>query len=231
MNEAVRKYGEADRSDTLVVVSPHGLRLSNSIGVISTEYLNASLSLRTRRIRRKYRTDRKLASEIVGRSAAAQSVSFIVSSGPSSIFPLDFGTVIPLHFFGRRDIVSIGQPRIWDHRMLADFGKTLAEAAMDSEDRVSIIISADQAHTHSSVGPYGYAEESAGYEDTIEQCMRKSDMGPLLEMTEDYVDKAKPDSYWNMIILHGLMERTGLRTHLDYHYVEKYFGMLAAHLE
>ena len=98
------------------------------------------------------------------------------------------------------------------------------------ERKVTIIISADQAHTHALDGVYGFAPEAKPYENLIEKCVVASDMTPLLELNRDFIEKAKPDSYWNMIILKGIMGHTGMKTVLDYHYVEHYFGMLLAHL-
>ncbi len=230
LSEKIRKVTSRDLSDTIVIISPHGLKLSNSIGVINTQYLNGQLSLKTRRINRKYETDRKLAYAIATSGPLTQEVSFVTNTGPMSVFPLDFGTVIPLTFFRKKSLVSIGQPRIWDLDGLMDFGKTLARIAEVHERKVTIIISADQAHTHALDGVYGFAPEAKPYEDLIEKCVVASDMAPLLELNRDFIEKAKPDSYWNMIILKGIMDHTGMKTVLDYHYVEHYFGMLLAHL-
>lgn len=228
--EKIRKVTSGDSSETIVIISPHGLKLSNSIGIINTQYLNGYLKLKTRRFRRKFETDRKLAAALSVASPLTQEVSFVTNSGPMSVFPLDFGTVIPLSFFRGKKIVSIGQPRIWDLNGLMEFGRALAIAAEQYEKKVSIIISADQAHTHAPDGVYGFAPEAGPYEELVEKCVKRSDMSPLLELRQDFIDKAKPDSYWNMVILKGIMDYTGRRSALDYHYVEHYFGMLLAHL-
>ncbi len=228
--EKIRDVTSHDLSHTVVIISPHGLKLSNSIGVINTQYLYGQLKLKTRRINRKYETDRKLASTIAASSPLTQEVSFVTNDGPMSVFPLDFGSVIPLTFFRKKRLVSIGQPRIWNLEGLIDFGKALAKIAEGYEGKVTIIISADQAHTHAPDGVYGYAPEAKPYEDLVEKCVRTSDFTPLLELNRDFIEKAKPDSYWNMIILKGIMDHTGMKAVLDYHYIEHYFGMLLAHL-
>lgn len=231
--ELAQKIAEVtggDRSETVVIISPHGLKLSSSIGVVNTQYLNGALGLKTRRIRRKYETDRELASMIAASSPLAQEVSFITASGPLSVFPLDFGTVIPLTFFGRKRVVSIGQPRIWDLAGLVEFGRTLASTIDAHKARTSLVVSADQAHTHAPDGVYGYSPEAGPYEELVEKCVRESDFSPLLSLTREVIDKAKPDSYWNMLILKGVMEQTGKKSVLDYHYIEHYFGMLLGHL-
>lgn len=230
LSEMIRKVTANDQSETLLILSPHGLRLSRSIGVINTENLVADFQLKTKRLAGEYKTDRKLARAILEGSDATQEVSFVASSGPLSKFTMDFGTVIPLQFFGQEKLVSIGQPRIFDLDLLQNFGRTLARVVEESHTNISIIISADQAHTHDQSGPYGYSDRSADYEELIEKCVRESDFSPLLELSEEFINAAKPDSYWNMLILKGIMEETGLKSVLDYHYIEVYFGMLLGHL-
>lgn len=228
--EKIREVTSGDRSETLIVLSPHGLRLSKSIGILNTEYLEADLQLKTKKIHSEYKTDRELVKQILEIYGHTQEVSFVTSSGPLSRFILDFGSVIPLSFFNHKKVVAIGQPRVWDKGMLQEFGRILARIVKHVPQKVSVIISADQAHTHDSSGPYGFSESSSKYEEIIERCFKESDFGPLLDMSEDFIEEAKPDSYWNMLILKGIMDETGKKTVLDYHYVEIYFGMLLGHL-
>lgn len=231
MNKEISRVTSRDSSDTILIMSPHGLTLSKSFGIINTQSIRADLRLKRKRIRKLYHTDRELVKAIITASKESQEVSFSTSTGPKSVLPLDFGSVIPLDFFPQRDIVAIGQPRIWDRDLLQDYGRLLVRIAENSEKRVSIIISADQAHTHASTGPYGFAEESASYEKLVEECVLKSDLSPLIPLKEDFIMKAKPDSYWNLLVLKGIMEETGMKSVLDFHYIEEYFGMLLAHLE
>lgn len=230
LNRHIRKTVSSDSSETIVVLSPHGISLSGSFGVLNTQHVRADLKLKTKRIRAGYTTDRALSEEIIDKVPGTQGISYATYSGPKSVLPLDFGSVIPLYFFEQRSIVAIGQPRIWDLELLQQFGKKLVDIVEASDRKVSIVISADQAHTHSANGPYGYSEDSAKYEALIEECVVNSDFSPLLRLRKDFITRAKPDSYWNMLVLKGIMEQTGLKTTLDYHYIEEYFGMLLAHL-
>ena len=87
LSEKIRKVTSRDLSDTIVIISPHGLKLSNSIGVINTQYLNGQLSLNTKRINRKYETDRKLASAIAASGPLTQEVSFVTRPGQCQCSP------------------------------------------------------------------------------------------------------------------------------------------------
>ena len=230
MHDAIEKVTAGDDSGTVVIISPHGLKLGNHVSVLSTEFFSGYYRLKTMNIRKKYLNNRILASAIVKSSDLAEEASFVTSSGPLSRFPLDFGTLIPLQFFRQKKIVVMGQPRIWELEKLTEFGKKLARVCMNQEEKISIIISADQAHCHSPDGPYGFAEESVAYEKIIEECTMKSDFGMLYSIKKEFVNKAKPDSYWNMLIFDGIMRETEMRSVMDFHYVQYYFGMMLAHL-
>ncbi|MHB1507261.1 MAG: DODA-type extradiol aromatic ring-opening family dioxygenase [Cuniculiplasma sp.] len=230
MHDAISNLAKKDDSEVIVIISPHGLKLGKHVSVLNTESFKGYFKLKSKTLDEKYINDRALSRRIIHDCPLAEEASFVTSSGPDSVFPLDFGTLIPLQFFRQKTIVYMGQPRIWYLNSLRDFGKEISKICMDYEKKVSIVISADQAHCHFKDGPYGYAPESAKYEEIVINCIRKSNFSPLHEMSMAFVDKAKPDSYWNMIILEGIMDETGMRSVFDYHYVQVYFGMLLAHL-
>lgn len=230
MNKVISNLTNDDDSDALVILSPHGVRLSKSIAIVNTERFCGSFRLKTRELRRTLLNERSLTNtilEIAGNES--EEVGFITSQGDKSVFPLDFGTLIPLHFFSDKPIVYIGQSRLYDRGRLLAFGEHLYRGINEYSGKVSIVISADQAHTHSSNGPYGYSEEAAKYEEIVIECIRSNDYTPLLDLSEERVSRAKPDSYWNLVVLSSILRNSNKRLIMDYHYVESYFGMLCAH--
>jgi aromatic ring-opening dioxygenase LigB subunit len=232
MNHVIRNLVEKDDSDVLVIISPHGLTLGQKLAVINTEFFYANTELKNKTLKFKATNERNLTEEIIEKeSQLCQEVRFSTYSGELSAFPLDFGSAIPLYFFKQRSIVVMGQPRIDDRASLENFGKTLYNLSKKYPKKVSIIISADQAHTHSSLGPYGYSERAIQYEEILKEAIGKNDLSVISTMDSNLIKEAKPDSYWNMLILKGIMESSGLRMKIDYHYVAVYFGMLLAHSE
>ncbi len=230
MRNMIRNLSRADHSKTIVILSPHGIRVSESIGVVTTECSRGGQVFGTKRIRREYRNDVALATEIADSMPGfTRSVSFITSSGPKSEFPLDFGSLIPLSFFKPERVVLIGQPRIHDRGKLVKFGKALYSAVSHRNYAVSVIFSADQAHTHSRDGPYGYSESAAEYENTVIGAIKTNDFSSISEITDQVIESAKPDSFWNMMILKGFTEAGRISLIHDFNYVERYFGMLLAH--
>ncbi|MCW6169236.1 MAG: hypothetical protein LVQ96_07100 [Thermoplasmatales archaeon] len=220
---------KADNAEILAIISPHGLRLGRNISVLLTDYFWGYLKLGNKIIRRKYRNEKDLSLKIIRNNKLAEEASFITSSGPKSVFPLDFGSLIPLYFFNKKKLVVMGQPRIWNLDDLETFGRNLFHDVDSYNKKVSVLFSADQAHTHSQSGPYGYSGDSKRYEDIMERCVRSNNFQTLRDVSKEIVDGAKPDSFWNMIILKGFLEEGNIRMHYDYHYVENYFGMLLAH--
>lgn len=230
MNRTISRVVENDESDVLVIASPHGVKLSKNIPVVNTEHFESSFKVRTRELHRNLLNEKPLTDSIIKHTEdESEEVGFVTTSGDKSVFPLDFGTLIPLDFFHDKPLVYLGQSRIKDRDKLSSFGKKLYKVLNEYEKKVSLIISADQAHTHSGKGPYGYSEEAAEYEKIVVECIKKNDFRPLLKIDEAMISKAKPDSYWNLVILSSVLRESGRHLELDYHYVEEYFGMLCAH--
>lgn len=230
MHRVIRSVARGDRSDAVVIISPHGLRLSKNVSLINTERFHGVFELKTRRLDRMFRNYRPLTEQILNNAAEyTEEAGFITSSGEKSVFPMDFGALIPLDFFNDRPIVYAGQPRIFDIPFLEGFGRQLYHIIESHRAGISLIISADQAHTHSSSGPYGYSDKAAPYEETVIQCISSNNFDPLRQMDRNIIEGAKPDSYWNMIILAGLLSESKRRLEFDFHYVEEYFGMICAH--
>jgi len=230
MARKISEVTSSDSSEVRVVISPHGLGLSRNIGVIMTENFNGSFSLATGNLRARYKNDRILAGKIADSSPdVVERVTFATGSGPKSTFPVDFGSLIPLHFFKRGKVVLIGQPRFNRRSELMAFGKTLYGVVNSYRESVSMIFSADMAHTHAPDGPYGFSEQAAIYDREVQEMFKSRSFGRSLEIPEDVVTAAKPDSFWNLLIMSGFLEAGGISMKMDYYYVEHYFGMLFAH--
>ncbi|MCL4444163.1 MAG: hypothetical protein M1464_00750, partial [Candidatus Thermoplasmatota archaeon] len=95
--------------------------------------------------------------------------------------------------------------------------------------QVSMVFSADMAHTHASDGPYGYSPAAKIYDDSVQDMFRENNFSRSIEIPESVVIEGKPDSFWNLLIMLGFLQAGGIRMHMEYYYVEHYFGMLFAH--
>ena len=230
MNEKIRELAEMDEADSIVVISPHGLNLPENFSVVNTEYFYANTKLKTTTLRGHWKNDRPLAEKILKATRGfSEEARFVSYSGKTSRFPMDFGTSIPLHFFRKKPVVMMGQTRTADRKKLIDFGKALYDLCDAEEKHIGILLSADQAHTHSEAGPYGFSSDAKKYESVVKDCLKKGSLEELARIDDAVVKNAKPDSFWNMCAMHGMLTCSGRRTVYDYGYIEVYFGMILAH--
>lgn len=229
MADSIKQMVREDRSETVAIISPHGLALREKVSVIGTERLRGYFKLQTRILKRTYIVDRELL-EAVSRDLSewVEPVKYITSSGPLSVFPIDFGTLIPLTFLTGRKILAMGQPRPKNTKALYNFGRELFRFIRTVPTPVSVVISADQAHTHSREGPYGYSNKAKPYDKLVSNSVDSGAFDDLLNLTPNYIEDAKPDSFWNMAILAGFLKESRISMKVRYYYVQKYFGMLSA---
>ncbi len=231
MNRAISKVTRGDNSETILIISPHSLRIPNGLPVINTEYLSGRYRIGKVTIRGDYKTDKVLNSRLVKASKRFMETNFVTTEGRLSKFPVDFGTLIPLTFFGKRSISMLGQWRTSNKSELMELGRKLYGVVSNVEQRVSVVFSADQAHAHLKTGPYGYDPRAEKYDRLVIDSIKNNSFDSLIKLNEDYLNGAKPDSYWNVLMFLGFVEAGGLVPRFHYYYLQEYFGMLLATAE
>lgn len=232
MNDAITEMVSGDSADTIAIISPHSLMLSDRVAIIDTESTSGTYDIKTAKLRMKCIIDRSLSRRLKTMAGdLAELAGFVTSTGPLSDFPLDFGSLIPLSFFIQRRIVLMGQPRPTGTESMFAFGKVLYDWVKEADGKLSVIFSADQAHTHAVDGPYGYSEEARAYDAEVRSAIERNDFSKIRDFDPDFIRKAKPDSFWNMLALAGFLDTSNLKMKVNYYYVEHYFGMLAASMK
>src|SRR5207253_240895 len=109
-------------------------------------------------------------------------------------------------------------------------GAAITRAAETSGKRVALIASADHGHAHDADGPYGFDPASKEYDDRIVELVRSERLGDLLDLDAAFVEAAKADSFWQMLMLHGALGDRWRGELLSYE-APTYFGMLCASYE
>ena len=120
--DAMGKLGKVimkDKPDTIVVLTPHGLRLEGYNSIYTSEYCRGTLSGNGQTVTLEYRCDRDLAKEILKRAVEENIPSvgcnFGALEGEASNIEMDWGTFIPLCFCKEisynPEIVVIGPTR------------------------------------------------------------------------------------------------------------------------
>ena len=241
--DAMKQFGETFKKhspDTIVVLTPHGLRLEGVNAVYTSAYCRGSLSGGGKMVTSEFKCDQLLAREILteikNTDIPVVGANFGALAGPASHIEMDWGTLIPLWYCGAQDesnpeIVVIAPTREIPLSKMVELGEIIGRVVESSNKKVALIASADQAHCHDSEGPYGYHPEAKKYDDRIIELIRNDELEKLLEMDMDLVEDAKPDSLWQMLILYGALKITPMKGKLLSYQVPTYFGMAVATYE
>ena len=225
------------KPDTIVLASPHNLRLHKHIGVVTSEYSSGRVVEGRKEIRMKARCDvelsRKLAEAAEGKGLPVVAANYGVFEGPLSDMAMDWGTMIPLWFLlkGARlksRVVIVTPSREIPLDQNIEFGRTIAEVAEAEEKRIAFVASSDQAHRHRKSGPYGFDSRAAEYDRKVVDAVRRDRLGDIMELDPDFVEGARPDSLWQMAMLVGVLSVKQMRGELVSYQVPTYYGMLCA---
>jgi aromatic ring-opening dioxygenase LigB subunit len=238
--EYLAKHMKRHCPPTIVIATPHGLRLDHAIGVVTAEYSEGSLEEKDKIIRARFKCDRQFARRILQEARKAWlptvGANYGTDKGPASCMQMDWGTLIPLWFFGGQErkkprIVIVTPSREIPLTQLVDFGKIIAEVAESSRRKVAFVASADQGHAHDKKGPYGFHLASKEYDELVIKAVKEGDLKQLLSLDSQFVEDAKPDSLWQMAILVGVLERVRMKARFVSYQAPTYFGLLCASFE
>jgi aromatic ring-opening dioxygenase LigB subunit len=228
----------AEQPDTVVVLTPHGVQAPDAITVSVNERAEGTLEGEGgSSVRAEFGVDLELAESILAHSAQwsvpAVPIAFADESYNPLPFQLDWGAFIPLWFMGAAwaecpKIVVLCPSRSLRRATLLDSGRAIAEACERSGKRVALICSADQGHGHDAAGPYGFAPESAEYDELYVSAVRGDRLSAMLDWEAEWIDCALTDSYWQTLMLHGALAHTPLRPELLSYEAPTYFGMACA---
>ncbi|MFP3220598.1 MAG: extradiol dioxygenase [Candidatus Marsarchaeota archaeon] len=216
--------------DTTVVITPHNIRIPDHLAVVSTQYLEGQL----RGERVSLPVNRELAAQIFAGAKVAGlpvvSVNYGALDGPESSLPLDWGSSIPLEFFYKSEkLVIVCPAREITREALVEFGRVMARCLEAYQGNVSVIVSADNAHAHSQDGPYGYSPMAKVYDDLVVSAFKKENLGELMGIADSVIEEAKPDSFWQFLIMLGILEVKRMKPKFLAYGRPTYFGMMVAY--
>jgi aromatic ring-opening dioxygenase LigB subunit len=235
LRELARRLRRAD-PDTVIIATPHGIRIDGAVSISTASYAAGELTDHGAAFRVTCEGDPPLARNIVEQARRegipAAGVVFGTAEGPLSVMPLDWGVLVPWWFFMeagiRCKLVVMTPSRDIGPQPLVRLGHVIADLARRDERRIAFVASADQAHAHDPAGPYGFDECARVYDDYVMGAVQENRLGRLLSLDMELVDRAKPDSLWQMLILHGVLERVPMSGKFLSYEVPTYFGMLCA---
>jgi aromatic ring-opening dioxygenase LigB subunit len=239
--ESVRKIARMireGRPDTIVIASPHNLRLQNNIAIVTAE--NSTGQLKgpgSRKLSLSLRCDREFAQDVLAESTRiglpVVGANYGTSEGPASDMAMDWGTLVPMWFVAkearvRARIVIVAPSREIPLSQNIAFGVMIGEMAEKSKRRIAFIASADQAHAHQKSGPYGFHQSAVKYDQFVSRAIQKNRIDSISRLSKRFVEEAKPDSLWQMAILAGITRVVRMQGTLLSYAVPTYYGMLCA---
>ena len=237
---AVAREVKRARPDTIIIASPHNLRVHQHIAIVTAE--NSSGTLRgwnapEKRASLKIKCSPALAKELLAagtrRRLPVVGVNYGTFEGSNSDMAMDWGTFVPLWFFMhenriRPKVVIVTPSREIPLDQNIAFGRTIADVVEKKRERVVFVASADQAHAHKKTGPYGFNKAAAEYDKFMVNAIETDDIDSIKELSPKFVEAAKPDSLWQIAMLLGVSERVPLTPRLYSYQVPTYFGMICA---
>jgi aromatic ring-opening dioxygenase LigB subunit len=235
--EQLAEEMKQNRPDTIVLATPHNIRLEGTVGVVTAEFAEGKLEANGNTIKLRCECDRELARQILEGSRKlglpVVGANYGASEGEASCMPMDWGTLIPLWFLVGQNqagpnVVIVTPSREIPLQSLVRFGRVVAESAEASGRKIGFVASADQGHAHDAKGPYGFNLASAKYDEEVRNAVIKNDLTPLLSLPPQFIEDAKPDSLWQLAMLQGILNHTEMVGRLLSYQVPTYFGLLCA---
>jgi len=234
MEELGRRF-DAAAPDVAIVATPHNVHIANALAVIVAGRLKGRLNGVVPPIELDIASDVELAWQLLeslsGAGLPSAAVSFGSNDPPTAVAPMDWGVLIPLWFMGGRREPPVPAVVVTPARELSasdhiTAGAAIASAAAGSPLRVAFIASADHGHAHRADGPYGFHPDAARYDALITDLVSTNRLQGLAEIDGDFVERAKADSWWQLLMLQGAT--AGWWGELISYEAPTYFGMLTA---
>ena len=226
----------SSRADTVVIATPHNVHISGTLGVVVAGRVAGHLNGAPPAISLDLVSDSAFAWRVLAAFGEAGLPSVGISFGgndpANAVAPMDWGTLIPLWFMGGRRRPAVHVVVVTPARDLgADAhiraGIAIAEAAAASRRRIAVVASADHGHAHDPNGPYGFDPAAREYDELICELVRTDELQRLSDIPPELVERAKADSWWQMLILHGATSKGWCGRLVSYE-APTYFGMLTA---
>ncbi len=230
------------RPHTIVIASPHNLRLFRNIAVVTTENSSGVLQGSSRKsVSLHARCDKTFAESTVRAAEKAKlpvvGANYGTAGGQASDMQMDWGTLIPLWFVlhnkrAAPKIVIVAPSREIPLRLNFQFGQLLGRLMQRKRrKRFVFIASADQAHAHSRSGPYGFSPAASKYDSIVMDKVRDNKVEEIMRLRPGFVEAAKPDSLWQMTMLAGVTSVVPSKSSLLSYQVPTYYGMACAEFE
>lgn len=229
----LRARAEKAGVEAWIVMGPHGLRVAGTMAVSDGDRAIADIGPEGpdgEPFHFEVPIHRELAGILAERSNARGVPASRVMDGLGQ-YPMDWSGSIPLWFLGASDatpVVQVVPSRDLGWEGMVRFGEVVAEVVQERPERIGFVASSDLGHAHDPNGRYGFDPASAVYDRMCREALEANDPMRLLTFDRAFVDTAKVDGQWQILVLAGLMKHCPLTLDVLAYEVPTYFGMLTA---
>lgn len=230
----------ASGAESVVLFTPHNVHVEGTFAVIDAARLEGGLGdWGAAEIKLQAEVDRPLVQRIHETAAAngipMLRVSYGANDAAAATHPMDWATLVPLWYLGGRGesplpVAVVVPARDRPPAEHVRLGEAIADAVGGSGRRVAVIASCDHGHGHQADGPYGFRPQSSVFDDEVQRLLREDGMERLVEIDPDLVRAAAADSWWQMLMLRGVLGDAWTPRLLSYEH-PTYFGMMVAGFE
>ncbi len=246
--EKIAKKIVEKEPNIIIIATPHNLRIREQVGIIITETCEGEIKekKKDKKIELKWEIDREFALSLYqqikekDQTYPIVAVNYGSESGEYSKMTMDWGTFIPLWFIKKEykrlqkeepKIVVITPSREIDWEKLVKLGYFITESVKKENKQAVFIASADQSHAHDVSSIYGFDPISKEFDEKVSNLITANKLEEIKNFDKNFVDNAKADSFWQMMILVGIIEKNNLKNaYFDYD-CPTYFGMVVASYE
>jgi len=239
MAELGRRF-EAGRPDAVVVLTPHTVHVEGAMAVVTAARAAGDLAMWGEPdVRLEVPIDVELAAAVRDAIRAAGvpvvGVSYGGNNPSEAVMPMDWATLIPLWWMGGRSdpqvpVVIVSPARDLTPQAHVRAGAAIAGAVAGPDRRVALVASCDHGHGHLADGPYGFRPESAVFDQVVCELVREDRLAAVEGLDPELVRAAAADSWWQMLMLVGALDRGWRGEFLSYE-CPTYVGLMCAAYE
>ena len=223
MKELARRLAEK-RPETVIVISPHGTMLYDSMGIATAGSLRGTMrDWGARSADHDFEND----PDMVAALQAEVSASGIpLDSIGDREYNLDHGVMVPIYFLieGMKGVPLV--PLTFSMLPLSahfSFGQAIRRAAERTGKRAAIVASGDLSHRLIRDAPAGYDPMGEVFDKTLIEAIQYYDVPAILNLDEQLIDRAGECGLRSIVILLGALD--GLEVKPDVLSYEGPFGV------
>jgi AmmeMemoRadiSam system protein A/AmmeMemoRadiSam system protein B len=223
MKELTRRLA-AKRPDTVIVISPHGTILYDSMGIATTGALRGTMrNWGARSADHDFENDPDMVAAL---QAEAKASKIPLDSIGDREYSLDHGVMVPIYFLveGMRGVPLV--PLTFSMLPLSahfSFGQAVNRAAERAGKRVAVVASGDLSHRLIRGAPAGYDPMGEVFDNKLVESIRSYDVPAVLNLDEELINRAGECGLRSIVILLGALD--GLEVRPDVLSYEGPFGV------